>query len=323
MTTVTVNNDGSGRSVWFDYWTFVALTYLFSWSLLVAGVKLGWSEDLLNVSGAGPAIVAILLSRRGARQRVVPAASLALRFIVLLLLSWAVLILDAAWRDGPVSLPRQLNPWLLIPALGPTMIIMSAWSSDGGIRELGQRLISGWSKWTPYALLFFPVLVGIPSVIAYALGAKLIWPDRGGITAAASATAIVAFVRNCLFAGVQEEPGWRGFLLDRLQRRYSPLVATLLVWAPWALWHGPVDYYRPVRFSLVEEILLRVVTLIPLTIILTWFYNRSRRSILTVAMFHAAMNTFPYVFAYYQLAYLALFLAAAFAVVSDKMWRKS
>jgi hypothetical protein len=37
----------------------------------------------------------------------------------------------------------------------------------------------------------------------------------------------------------------------------------------------PLDYYRPVGFTLVQEILLRVVTLIPLTIILTSFYNRS------------------------------------------------
>jgi hypothetical protein len=53
----------------------------------------------------------------------------------------------------------------------------------------------------------------------------------------------------------------------------------------------PRDYYRPVRFTLVQEILLRVVTLIPLTIILTSFYNRSSRSIQATAIFHASMNT--------------------------------
>jgi membrane protease YdiL (CAAX protease family) len=41
--------------------------------------------------------------------------------------------------------------------------------------------------------------------------------------------------------GVSEEPGWRGFLLPRLQDRFSPLVASLLVWFPWALWHAPLD----------------------------------------------------------------------------------
>ena len=57
----------------------------------------------------------------------------------------------------------------------------------------------------------------------------------------------------------------------------------------------PRDYYRPVRFTLVQEILLRAVTLIPLTIILTSFYNRTSRSIQATATFQASMNTFPFV----------------------------
>ena len=55
----------------------------------------------------------------------------------------------------------------------------------------------------------------------------------------------------------------------------------------------PRDYYRPVRFTLVQEILLRVVTLIPLTIILTSFYNRSSRSIQATAIFSGVQEHFP------------------------------
>ena len=132
----------------------------------------------------------------------------------------------------------------------------------------------------------------------------------------------MALFSNVLFAGIQEEPGWRGFHFDRLQTRFAPLAASLLVWLPWALWHAPVDYYRPVRFSLVQEILLRVVFLIPLTVILTWFYNRSGRSIQVVVFFHAAMNTFPYLFAYYQPAWFGVFVFAAYAVIMDRMWSK-
>ena len=69
----------------------------------------------------------------------------------------------------------------------------------------------------------------------------------------------------------------------------------------------PLDYYQPVRFTLVQEILLRVVTLIPLTIILTSFYNRSSRSIQATAIFHASMNTFPFVLPYYTPAWGTFF----------------
>lgn len=71
----------------------------------------------------------------------------------------------------------------------------------------------------------------------------------------------------------------------------------------------PLDYYRPVGFTLVQEILLHVVTLIPLTIILTSFYNRSSssRSIQATAIFHASMNTFPFVLPYYTPAWGTFF----------------
>jgi uncharacterized membrane protein YadS len=63
------------------------------------------------------------------------------------------------------------------------------------------------------------------------------------------------------------------------------------------------------------------VFLIPLTIILTWLYNRSHRSIQSTTIFHATMNTYPFFVPYYQLAFLLIFVFAAYAVVRDRMWR--
>ena len=40
--------------------------------------------------------------------------------------------------------------------------------------------------------------------------------------------------------GGQEEPGWRGFALDRLVARHSPIRATLLLGVVWGLWHLPL-----------------------------------------------------------------------------------
>jgi len=311
-----------GRSLVADWAAFVAITYAFTWTLLIAGVKLGWSEDYLTISGAGPAVAALILSRRWKRDAR-PSGSRWLWFLGLLPLCWIVLSLHASWWSSSNGLPVHLKPLQLIPALAPAWILSSLSSANEGIRSLGRRLLHPPNRWAAFAVLFFPVLLGIPSAIAYALGARLVWPGLGGVTLVSVATASMSFFSNILFAGVQEEPGWRGFLLDRLQSRCSPLSASLLVWLPWALWHAPVDYYRPVRFTLVQEILLRVVFLIPLTIILTWFYNRSAKSIQVVIIFHAAMNTFPYVAAYYQPAWFVVFLFAAYAVIADRMWSRS
>jgi len=308
------------KSLAAEYGAYVALTYLFSWTLLVFGVKHAWNQDSLNVSGAGPAFAALILSRR--RTFTQPRYARWPWFISFLSLSWLVLCLHSSWRNSSGSLPIHLNALLLIPAVAPAWILSSAFSADAGVRTLGRRLLLPPSWWPVYAFFFFPVLWGIPSAIAYASGAGLVWPDMGGVTHVSIAIGAISFCSNLLFAGIQEEPGWRGFLLDRLQLKFSPLSASLLVWLPWALWHGPVDYYRPVRFSLVQEILLRVVTMIPIAIILTWFYNRSGRSIQTVVIFHACMNAFPYIFAYYPPAWFVIFMFTIYAVVADRMWSR-
>jgi membrane protease YdiL (CAAX protease family) len=305
-----------------DYVAFVAVAYAFSWTLLIAGVKLGWSEDCLSLSVAGPAVAALLLWRSpttwfrfsGMRWP---------WFFSLLPVCWIVLSLRSSWWSASGGLPVHLKLLQLIPALAPAWILSSVASTNEGVRSVGRRLLHPPTRWSAFALLFFPVLLGIPSAIAAVFGARLVWPGLGGITLVSAATAAMSFFSSVLFAGVLEEPGWRGFLLDRLQSRFAPLSASLLVWLPWALWHAPLDYYRPVRFTLVQEILLRGVFLIPLTIILTWFYNRSGRSIQTVVLFHGAMNTFPYVFAYYQPAWFVVFVFAAYAVIADRMWSKT
>lgn len=312
----------SRRSLAADYGAYVAVTYTLTWTLLVAGVKLGWSEDYLSISGAGPAVAALILSRHWNRDNR-PSRSRWLWFFGLLPMCWIVLSLRASWWSSSNGLPVHLKLLQLIPALAPAWILSSGSSANEGIRSVGRRLLDPPNRWSAFALFFFPAMLGIPSAIASALGARLVWPGLGGVTLVTIATSSMSFFSNILFAGVQEEPGWRGFLLDRLQSRFSPLSASLLVWLPWALWHAPVDYYRPVRFTLVQEILLRVVFLIPLTIILTWFYNRSARSIQVVVIFHAAMNTFPYVAAYYQPAWFVVFVFAAYAVIADRMWSRS
>jgi membrane protease YdiL (CAAX protease family) len=131
------------------------------------------------------------------------------------------------------------------------------------------------------------------------------------------------FLRNLRFTAFFEEPGWRGFLLPCLQKKFSPLSASLLVWPPWALWHAPLDV---TRFELhmwtwVDYMEIRVIFLIPITIIMTWLYNRSGGNILSTAIFHAGMNTFPFILPYAPPVLGLIFVWAGYAIFTDKMWR--
>jgi membrane protease YdiL (CAAX protease family) len=257
------------------------------------------------------------------RRHPIPAQNKSLRwawFLALLALCWIALSLHYQNR-GADNFELSFDPVLLIPAILPAWVVSGAFSRDAGVRTLLRRLVHRPGRWSFYALFSFPVFMLIPAGIVHLFGGPLVWPGEQGTPLVLAARAAVFLGYNILFVAVLEEPGWRGFLLDRLQSRIAPLWATLLVWLPWALWHGPLDYFRPTPFSLINWLLIRVVFLIPLAIILTWFYNRSGRSIQAAALFHASMNTFPFVLPYSMPAFGLLFVWAGYAVVDGKMWR--
>ena len=83
-----------------------------------------------------------------------------------------------------------------------------------------------------------------------------------------------------LIGGGQEEPGWRGFALDRLQGRYSPLVATLVLGVIWGVWHLPIyglGFVGPMMFVFYY----------------TWLWNRTGTLLLCVLLhgsFTAALD---------------------------------
>jgi len=130
------------------------------------------------------------------------------------------------------------------------------------------------------------------------------------------------FFRGLFFTAYFEEPGWRGYLLPCLQRKFSPLVASLIVWVPWALWHAPLDYGRPGGRNLMFYLQTRVLSLILMSIVLTWLYNRSGGNLLTVAIFHAGMDTFPFVLPYSPISLPLVVVWVLYVIVADKMWRR-
>jgi membrane protease YdiL (CAAX protease family) len=92
---------------------------------------------------------------------------------------------------------------------------------------------------------------------------------------------VPAYVQTLLLTAVifggQEEPGWRGFALPRLQQRHTPLVATLILGLGWGIWHVPL--YGPAGF---------VVPLV-LAFYYTWLYNKTR-SVLLCILLHASFT---------------------------------
>lgn len=305
---------------------FIALAFGISWLTWISALRLGAGpgrgEEILAFGASGPAVAAIFLSRRGPRGISVRLPVRLLWFAALWSLAWAIYVAHDKMR-GTKS-PFHLY-YLIVALLAmiPAWIASGAFTRDTGVRELLQSLVypRNW-RWQAIAFFFFPAILLVPAAIVHLLGGTLVWPESRGTFGSYAFHGAIFFLNNFLFTAVLEEPGWRGYLLPYLQRRTSPLLASLLVWLPWALWHAPLDFSGGVGRSLMYYFRVRAIFLIPITIIMTWIYNRSGGNILSTAIFHAGMNTFPFVLPYFPQALGLIFVLAGYAVFADKMWRR-
>ena len=307
--------------------TFIALAFGISWLIWISAIQLGarpgMGEEILSFGASGPAVAAIFLSLRGQK---IASNSLPVRllwFAVLWLPCWATYVISDKMRGVTTTLSLHFCLIVALLAMIPAWIASGAFSASPGVRDLLRTLVhpQNW-RWQAVAFFSFPVLLLIPSAIVRLFGVAVTSPRFSGTVWSFAGSGVLMFLRNFFFTAVLEELGWRGFLLPRLQQKLSSLVASLLLWLPWALWHAPLDFTGGVGRTWINYVQVRVIFFIPITIILTWLYNRSGRNILSAAVFHAGMNTFPFFLPYAPPVLALIFIWAGYTVIADKMWRR-
>jgi membrane protease YdiL (CAAX protease family) len=202
--------------------------------------------------------------------------SLIVFFVLAFALSWYPWML--ALIRGRASGPNPLGP--LVAAI----IVTAIASGRSGLREFFSRLVR-WRigfKW--YVVTFAtPVLL---CLIAVAI-TRCFAPPASVLSIDKIHELPARFLFILLFIGLGEEPGWRGFALPHLQRRYSPLISSLILGAFWAVWHLPLigNEFPP---PIVAPFLLSVLGA---TFMLTWLFNETRGSVLLPMLLHATVNT--------------------------------
>jgi len=308
-------------------WTFLVLAFAFSWIIWFTALKFGAApgrgEYILAFGSAGPAFAAILLSRTcepcSDRRSVLQLLGLVLFWA----LAWSVYIENDSLRGVHPSSQTTYRMVVGLLAFVSACIISGSFSRDSGVRRLlGTLLRPRTFVWPCVGLLFFPAILIIPAAVAKLFGGALALPPHRDSPWSYLFQGTIAFLNALLFTAILEEPGWRGFLVRLLQEKFSPLLASLLVWLPWSLWHAPLDFSGGVGRSLMTYVQVRLIFLIPIAIILTWLYNCSGGDLLAVALFHAGMNTFPFVLPYAPKMLGLIFVWALYVVVSQRMWRQ-
>lgn len=216
--------------------------------------------------------------------------------IITYAVTWtAWLALAAAGRVVTIG----AEPLYLIGLVGPFAGAIVTSAIRGTLGDLLARCVR-----VRVGLRWWLVAIGMPAAIAAfvwlgSMGiatfgiAHEVHRDFGQFNGYPHVAPLALWVLLVAIGGIGEEAGWRGFLLPAVQRRRTPLAASLLVGACWAVWHLPafliLDTYRRMPLAVIPVF---VVGIFAASIFLTWLFRRAHRSVLVVAAFHGTYNLF-------------------------------
>src|SRR6266702_5055287 len=176
----------------------------------------------------------------------------------------------------------------------PAFLVIAAMHGRAGVRDLARRCLR-WRvgpQWYLFALLSVPVGVVVCASAIFGLAPLHALLDKWPLLFTVVVPQLLLFI---VFSNGPEEIGWMGFLQARLQERYGPLLASVVVTLPFALYHLPglmVDEgfgLAQLHLALVE---LGVIAILQLfgRVVMMWLYNTTTHSVLLVGMFHSAFD---------------------------------
>jgi uncharacterized protein len=160
-------------------------------------------------------------------------------------------------------------------------------------REGVGRLLRQLVLWRVGFRWYLFALIGLPAIMVLSViflpGAMASFQ---GLATLAPLPLLVLFVYVFFLGGpLGEEPGWRGFALPRLQRRYGPLVGSLILGPIWAFWHLPL-FWAP-AWNLpptVLNIVLFVIAATAFTMVMTWVFNNTKGSLFMAVLVHTSFD---------------------------------
>lgn len=185
--------------------------------------------------------------------------------------------------------------------------------------------------WWGVVLLLYPGTI----LVAYLI-VGLVWPGAADLSPArdfvAQPAALIplTILFIAIVGPISEEPGWRGYALDRLQARHSPLVASLILGVVWWAWHLPLIAVRGsfLHGSGASPTFLAgyLGTVLLYSILFTWVYNRTQRSVLATILMHFSINLTTGVstppFEVFMVTTVLLIVISAVVVLRSKMWQR-
>ena len=306
---------------------FFIIAYAITWPGLFLGFFIFPGNQLVEALASpivfSPAIAALLITGIAQPQPRQPRSrSRWMAFLLTWLIATTIGVLYS-WKVNRIELQAGIVIFRCLFALFPAWVVSGVYARTPGIREHFSTLLKprGRVVWYLVVFLIFPGVQLLDMGITRLLGGQVYFKLAGmGFEGAAIFLALEFAHGFLMTGGINEESGWRGFALPRLQARYPVIVSIGIIWFFWALWHIPYDIGTGVPTAWILE--NRLVWTLVFAILLSWVYNRTNGSILAPALLHPAMNTFGNNLGTGDFSNYLFIGLAIFAIVFDRMWKK-
>jgi uncharacterized protein len=243
------------------------------------------------VTASNSTKAAVVLEYTAPIQHIITRAPLVSFVIIAFGISWAIwapLVLGS-------SLTRETLWWLYYAGvLGPAAaaVICARFSSES------ESLLRRVRRWRVSAV-WYAVAMLLPFAIrGAAVAAVFLYAGDGSEVVLRPPILIMSTTALMLLLVPFEEIGWRGYALPILQREHTPLLSSMIVGTVWALWHLPlawasVGYQRTGNpWSYMGWFF---ITILPVSCLATWVFNRTGESVLLASLLHIAVNIADFV----------------------------
>jgi membrane protease YdiL (CAAX protease family) len=176
-------------------------------------------------------------------------------------------------------------PWAIalyvIGGFTPSLVALFLTWRQKGLRATWKRLDPSTVSWKWHLTMFGVVALGTVGQLAviYLLG----------YTFAPSLflTRLTMLLPLLILGPLSEELGWRGYALERLQRRWNALTSSLILGVIWSLWHLPLFYIVGTSQYLYDMSFIGfLVGTTTTSILYTWAYNNTGGSIWSAVFLH-------------------------------------
>jgi len=216
-------------------------------------------QDTLAVARGCPESTA----RANVYRMAAPSRPFVLRyfFVVAYAWTWAFNLVKILAQRGIIAAPLPFIGLDIAAGLGPLVaaLVVTGYEAGGAGRRalLGQLL-----RWRAPGRWYVSAILGLPVYFVYIL---------------------------LVGGGVDEELGWRGYALPRLQERYGATIASLILGVAWAGWHIPA-WFAPGSGQDAISFPVFVVSTIAAAILLTYLYNSSGGSLPVAILAHTVFD---------------------------------